>query len=106
MRYEWDEAKNRLNQLRHEGISFELASLVFEDERCLIAPNRVDVETGEQRWHAIGAVSIEAGAGAVLVVVHAYREESHGEEIIRIISARAAEKHEVRRYRKQTMERT
>ena len=103
MRYEWDEAKNLLNQQRHEGISFELA---FEDERCLISPDRIDVETGEQRWHAIGAVSIEAGTGAELVVVHAYREESHGEEIIRIISARAAEKHEVRRYRKQTMERT
>jgi hypothetical protein len=27
----------------------------------------------------------------VLVVVHAYREDHHGEEIFRIISARAAE---------------
>ena len=106
MRYEWNEAKNLLNQQRHEGISFELASLVFEDECCLVYPDRIDRETGEQRWHAIGAVSIEAGTGAVLVVVHAYREENHGEEIIRIISARAAEKHEVRRYREQTLDRT
>jgi uncharacterized DUF497 family protein len=37
----------------------------------------------------------------VLVVVHVYREEQHGEEIIRIISARAAEKNEVRRYQRQ-----
>ncbi|MGH8245433.1 MAG: BrnT family toxin [Gammaproteobacteria bacterium] len=106
MRYEWDEAKNLLNQQRHGGISLELASLVFEDERCLVYPDRIDRETGEQRWHAIGAVSIEAGTGAVLVVVHAYREENHGQEIIRIISARAAEKHEVKRYREQRLDRT
>ena len=105
MRYEWDEAKNLLNQQRHEGISFELASLVFEDERCLVYPDRIDRETGEQRWHAIGTVSIEAGSGAVLVVVHAYREETHDEEIIRIISARAAEKRDIRRYQKPAMER-
>jgi hypothetical protein len=34
------------------------------------------------------------------------RECAWAAEIIRIISARAAEKHEVRRYRKQTMDRT
>ncbi len=36
----------------------------------------------------------------MLQVLHAYREDHHGEEIIRIISARAAEKHEIRRYPK------
>ena len=29
MRYEWDESKNRENQRNHDGISFELAVLVF-----------------------------------------------------------------------------
>jgi len=29
----------------------------------------------------------------VLLVVHAYRENNYGEEIVRIISARRAEKH-------------
>jgi uncharacterized DUF497 family protein len=29
MRYEWDERKNRQNQRKHDGISFELAALVF-----------------------------------------------------------------------------
>lgn len=103
MRYEWDEAKNRRNQLRHEGISFELAALVFDDERCLVGLDQVD-ETGEPRWHAIGAAQVEAGAGTVLLVVHAYRENRSGEEIIRIISARRAEKHEIRRYQEQAME--
>ena len=97
VRYEWDEQKNRRNQRKHGGISFELAALVFEDELCLVGPDRSD-ETGELRWHAIGAVQIEPETAAVLLVVHAYREDRDGEEIIRIISARRAEKHEIRRY--------
>jgi uncharacterized DUF497 family protein len=60
--------------------------------------------TQEQRWHAIGAARIEHGAGAVLLVVHAYRKDYGGEEIIRIISARAAEKHEIGRYQEQAMD--
>ena len=103
VRYEWDEAKNRRNQRKHGGISFEMATLVFEDERCLVNLDRID-ETGEQRWHAIGAAQIEPEGVVVLLVVHAYREDHHGEEIIRIISARRAEKHEVRRYQEQAME--
>jgi uncharacterized protein len=103
VRYEWDEAKNRRNQRKHDGISFELAALVFEDEHCLVGLDRTD-ETGEQRWYAIGAAHIEPDAAVVLLVIHAYREDSHGEEIIRIISARGAEKHEARRYQEQAME--
>ena len=103
MRYEWDERKNRQNQRKHGGISFELAALVFQDERRLIAKDLVG-ETGEQRWHAIGAVPIEPGIAPVLVVVHVYREDSHGEEIIRIISARRAEKYEYRRYQEQIVD--
>lgn len=102
MCYEWNEAKDRRNQRKHEGISFELAALVFDDERCLIGPERID-ETGERRWHAIGAARIEPEIAVVLMVVHAYREDDYGEEIIRIISARRAEKHEIRRYQEQAM---
>jgi uncharacterized DUF497 family protein len=102
MRYEWDERKNRENQRKH-GISFELAVLVFADEDCLIGPDRVD-EAGEQRWHALGAVSLEPDAGLIVVVVHVYRESEDGEEIVRIISARAAEKREVRRYQEQKVD--
>jgi uncharacterized protein (DUF4415 family) len=53
--------------------------------------------------HALGAIRNELGIVAVLLVVHVYREEHNGEEIIRIISARAAEKHELRRYKEQKM---
>jgi uncharacterized protein len=102
VRYEWEERKNRLNQIKH-AISFEMAALVFEDERCLVGFDRTD-ETGEQRWHAIGAARIEFDAAVVLMVVHVYRENIDGEEITRIISARKAEKNDVRRYQEQKME--
>jgi uncharacterized DUF497 family protein len=109
MQYEWDENKNRPNQRKH-GISFEMAALAFEDERCLVRLDRID-EAGEQRWHAIGAARIEPDAAVVLLVVHVYREETNGEETIRIperaangISARRAEKNDLRRYQEQKME--
>ena len=102
VQYEWEERKNRLNQAKH-GISFEVAALAFEDERCLVRLDRTD-EAGEQRWHAIGAARIEPDAAVVLLVVHVYREETNGEETIRIISARRAEKNDLRRYQEQKME--
>jgi len=101
VRYEWDEKKNRKNQRKHAGISFELAALVFEDECCLIGLDSVD-ETGEERWHALGAVQVELNYPAVLLVVHVYREDHYGEEVVRIISARRAEKHELRSYQEQS----
>jgi uncharacterized protein len=102
MRYEWDERKNHQNRRKH-GISFELASLVFQDPACLIGKDRVD-ETGEQRWLALGAVSLEPGAQLILLVAHVYREDKNGEELIRIVSARKAGNNDVRRYQEQEMD--
>jgi uncharacterized DUF497 family protein len=45
-----------------------------------------------------------ADVTAVLLVVYAYREDHNGEEIIRIIPARRAEKHEIRRYQEPAMD--
>jgi uncharacterized DUF497 family protein len=116
VRYEWDDRKNTENQRKHGGISFELAVLVFDDPDRLIELDRVD-ETGEERWHALGAVSIRPGIAAVLLVVHAYRlpgdeeqsmgstrEDEDGEETIRIISARRAGKSDLRRYQEQAVD--
>jgi uncharacterized DUF497 family protein len=98
MRFEWDAAKNRANQKKHGGVDFDAASLVFDDPHVVLLPDRV-IE-GEQRWHAIGMVR-----GAVLLVVHVYREEKpNGEEIVRIISAREADKQERRIYLQQAAE--
>src|SRR5438874_326385 len=102
MKYEWDERKNRLNQRKH-GVSFEMALLALEDEHCLIGQDRTD-ETGEQRWYALGAAQLNSDSPAVLFVVHVYREEINGKEIVRIISARRAGKHEYRRYQEQEMD--
>lgn len=103
MRYEWDEEKNRRDQRKHGGISFELATLIFEDERCLVYRDRID-DTGEQRWIALGMAQPAADAVILLVVAHVYREDEDGEEIIRIVSAREAEKHDIRRYQAQTLD--
>ena len=91
------------NQRKHGGISFELAALVFEDERCLVYVDRIDQHTGEQRWIALGMAQ-PAGDAAILLVAHLHQEEEHGEEIIRIISAREADKPEIRRYQAQALD--
>ena len=57
MRYEWDEHKNRLNQQKHHGVSFELGIGVFADPNFYLGLDRIDETTGEQRWHAIGKVA-------------------------------------------------
>ena len=82
MRFEWDEAKNKRNQEKH-GVSFELASLVFEDPHNLSIRDEA-CET-EERWLTTGSVN----GVLILLVVHTWEEENH-EEIFRIISARKA----------------
>ena len=71
------------------------ASRVFADPSLLIRKD--GVIDGEQRWQGIGAVR-EA-------VVHVYREENpNGEEVVRIISAREADRRECRIYLEQALE--
>lgn len=86
IRFEWDPAKARTNLGKH-GVSFEDAMYVFEDPWALFEQDRVDEETGEPRWQAIG----EAGGTVVLLVAHTAPE-------VRIISARMATRKERIRY--------
>ena len=90
MRFEWDEQKNRQNPRKHD-VRFETAMLVFDDPYALT--QRDFTSEDEERWITVGAI----GPGSVLLVVHTFYEKQ-GEEIIRIISARAAESHERRAY--------
>ena len=90
IRFEWHEAKNRSNKRKH-GIDFETAQLVFDDPQCISFVERVS--DGEERWHAIGSIENII----VIVVVHTYREEA-SDEVIRIISARRATRHERKLY--------
>jgi uncharacterized DUF497 family protein len=86
MVFAWDAGKDRVNRWKH-GVSFETAARVFEDPHAVSYPDRVVDE--EERWHTIG----QAGGIALLLVVHT-SEEEHGEEKIRIISARKASSRE------------
>jgi len=90
IRFEWDEAKNQNNQTKH-GIDFEAAQLVFHDPHCVTFVERIS--GGEERWHAIGSIEDII----VIVVIHTYREEG-SDEVIRIISARRATRHERKLY--------
>jgi len=93
-RFDWDPWKAAANERKH-GIDFDTALLAFADPFALPVLERI--EDGEQRWQTIGAVS----GYLLLLVVHTIWETTEdGEEIevIRIISARKADRSERRRY--------
>jgi len=90
MRFEWDEAKNQRNLLKHD-VGFETATLVFDDPYVLT--ERDAFLEDEERWNSLGAIA----PGVVLFVVHTWFERD-SEEVIRIISARLAESRERRNY--------
>ena len=95
LKFEWDAAKNRANRRKH-GLSFETASLVFEDPFALMHQDR-EVK-GELRWQVIGRVAEQL----VLVVAHTVHDAEDSSEIIRLISARKALQDERKRYEEQT----
>jgi uncharacterized protein len=95
LRFTWDETKNRFNQRKHDGISFEVAARVFLDPLRLSRLDRV--EGGEIRWQTIGIVH----GVVVLLVAHTIAEDGPDYEPIeeiRIISARRATPRERRHY--------
>jgi uncharacterized DUF497 family protein len=94
IRFEWNPAKAVANRRKH-GVSFETALRVFADPFTLTIPERI--EDGEQRWQTIGCVD----GHVILLVAHTVREEDEdGQliEVIRLISARVADRTERRRY--------
>ncbi|MYZ43887.1 BrnT family toxin [Schauerella aestuarii] len=93
-RFEWDAAKAVLN-LRKHGVSFELAMRVFADPFALTGPDRVVGR--EQRWQTLGLVENHL----LLLAAHTVyevNEDGVAIEVIRLISARAADRKERRRY--------
>lgn len=95
MQWEWDEAKNQVNQRKH-GLSFEAARYVFADPLSL---SRLDSYPEEERWQTIGMIG-----GLTVFVVHTWSklDPVTGEETGRIISARRATIHERRAYEEET----
>ena len=84
LQFEWDERKSIANQRKH-GVSFTEAVTVFFDEHALFMadPEHSDLE---DRFALLGL----SGTLRALVVCHCYR----GGDVIRIISARKATRHE------------
>jgi uncharacterized DUF497 family protein len=78
LRFERDEAKDRLNRKRH-GVSFEEAQTAFFDENARLTDDP-DHSDDEDRFILLG-LSVRL---RVLVVNHSYRQP---DETIRIISA-------------------
>jgi hypothetical protein len=91
LRFEWDEAKNAANRRKHD-VSFEEAESVFYDERALLIEDP-DEASAEKRYVLLGM----SGALRTLLVCHCYRER---EAVIRIISARKADRTERADYEK------
>ena len=91
IRFEWDENKNRENKRKH-GVSFEEARTVFLDENAIRFFDP-DHSEDEDRFIMLG-ISFTL---RVLVVCHCYRA---GDAVIRIISARKADRQEEQEYRR------
>ncbi len=74
-RFEWDDAKDRLNQRKH-GVPFALAQYAFADARRVVLEDE-DHSANERRFYCLGRV----GDG-ILTVRFTYRDN-----VIRIFGA-------------------
>ena len=89
MKLEWDSKKASLNLQKH-GVAFEDAALVFGDfGRIEYYDGRENY--GEDRWITIGL-----SFTMLIAVAYTVRDD----ETVRIISARKADTHEQKQYRK------
>jgi uncharacterized DUF497 family protein len=88
--FEWDEEKAEANIAKH-GVSFLTASEVFANEIVERADDREDY--GEIRFIALGRFELD-----IYRVIYTLR----GENLIRIISAQKAAKHEREIYYRKT----
>jgi hypothetical protein len=89
LEFEWDKKKDKTNLKKH-GVSFDEARTVFYDEYAIQFFDPEHSEN-EDRFLLLGT-SFKLKA---LVVCHCFREE---ETVIRIISARKADKDEEQFY--------
>ena len=90
--FSWDAHKAISNYGEH-AVSFEEAATVFSDPDALDWED-MEHSASEQRSRRLGT----SAAGRVLLVVYTLRGVRHGEETIRIISARQASRKERKAY--------
>ena len=94
MTFQWDEAKNEINIMKH-GIDFTDAWQVFEHPLFVWIDDQQGY--GEDRWIGLGMLN------NLVIVFIAYVEQD--EECIRVISMRKAKKHERERYERAVKDR-
>ena len=90
--FEWDEEKARTNHSKHK-VGFRLATGVFRDPLALTVYDAEHSEN-EERWITLGQAEDEQ----YLVVIHTHEVITATEVRIRIISARKADRQEIRDY--------
>jgi len=91
--FDWDPVKAKQN-LRKHGVSFERAARIFRDPFAISIYDDEHSEE-EDRWITIGAAENEV----LLVVAHTFRGVDAQSSLIRIISARKADRDEAQQYR-------
>lgn len=89
LEFSWDTEKDKTNHKKH-GISFTEAQTVFHDENARLIDDP-DHSEEEERFILLGMSS----KLRILIVCHCYRVE---DTVIRIISARKANKKERKQY--------
>ncbi len=89
LEFSWDTEKDKANQKKH-GVSFQEAQTVFHDENARLIDDP-DHSEDEERFILLGMSS----KLRILIVCHCYRAE---DTLIRIISARKADKKEIKQY--------
>ncbi len=89
IQFEWDKIKSETNAQKH-NVSFEEAKTVFYDPDAMLIHDP-DHSDDEDRFVIMGISQYLK----LLVVCHCYRSN---EEVIRIISARKANRDEIKQY--------
>jgi len=88
VKFEWDEAKNRIN-IRKRGIDFDDVSEAFNGPMIVNPDDREDYS--EDRWIGTGFLR-----NVPVIIVFTERNDT-----VRIISARKADKYERKRFEKE-----
>jgi uncharacterized protein len=93
MRFDWDRRKAVENRKKHR-VSFEEASTIFAD-MAILTMHDDEHSLTEERWASIGRSML----GGILVVIHTWPQaDDMGDELVRIISSRRANKREQAMY--------
>ena len=96
--FDWDDAKATSNLAKH-GVDFRAAMTVLLDPLALTLFD-TEHSQDEERWVSVGCSS----EGMLLLMIHTFIATSSHYALVRIISARAATRHERKQYELGTLQ--